>query len=274
MRRLTSFVIALAAVVSLSASARAASLIFETHPDQAGNEGDLCPAPCMEIHIFLDASGTLPDLTPINTLPIQSIQFDIKISNGATVATLWIPDEIGTPNNGQSDDANVFFRARHDFPSSTTLATRDIPWTLSSTVAKSPNASFDARVAHAAPAPFTPAGLKTDMTVVQGTATTPATPNCTADDPFLCDLVSSHIVLDQVYLGRFNATVTGTSINVGNFTGDGALLNLLKALNGNPDAHCDFVEGKCEIPVPTPEPMSVILLGAALAGLGFVRRRS
>jgi hypothetical protein len=262
MRRLTSFVLALAAAVSISGTSNAAMLIFEQGADRFGTDPALCPAPCFEINMWLQTEAGE------EALPIQSIQMDVGISDGGVAADFWTPPD---ENNGTTDDGTVGVKYR---PTSTATkqTITELPWNLSSTVAQSPAAGFDARIVHAASNPFTMTSLNATMNLSNGTGLPALTdPTCSAGelDPELCELVRTRATQGQIFLGMFKATVTGTSINVGNITGDGTLLTQEVApLNGQ---SCDFVEGRCTVGA---EPSGVILLGAALAGLGFLRRRS
>jgi hypothetical protein len=250
MPRLAGFALAAVVAFQITSSSRAAVLIFEQGPDRTGLDPALCPAPCFEINMWLGTSGAEAFLV------IQAIQMDIAIADGGTVAALWTPF---AENNGTTDDANVGVRLRSP------IGTRvlELPWTLSSTVAKSPVPEFDVRLVHAADNPFTARSLDAEINAPLGPGPLP-TPACVDSDPDLCELVRTRIGQGQIFLGRFNATMTGASIEVDNLAGTGALIGLLPVAGSS----CDFIEGRCTIP----ESPSVILLGAALAGLGFLRR--
>jgi hypothetical protein len=252
MRRLAGFVLASAVALQISSSSRAAVLIFEQGPDRFGLDPALCPAPCFEINIWLRTTPAEALLT------IQAIQMDIVMGDGGTVASLWTPP---AENNGATDDAKVSVRIRTVFGP----RTFELPWSLSSTVARSPVAGFDVRLVHAASDPFTARSLDATLNAppVPGLLPTPA---CVDSDPELCEFVRTRAGQGQIFLGRFNATVTGTSIRYDNLVGDGSLIARLPARG----PACDFIEGYCTIP----EPPSTIGLGSALAGLVFLRRRS
>ena len=141
MRRLSNFVVAFAAAMSVGTSAFAAGIYFQT---VAATATSICVAPCFQVQMF--AQDTVN-----GTTPIQAIQFDINVVNSdagkvlisdVVVANLPVPP--ATNGNAQAGNANV----EDDLGN---IAV--IPFELSATVGKSPQPGFDALVVDASAFP-------------------------------------------------------------------------------------------------------------------------
>jgi hypothetical protein len=153
----------------LATSAQAVQLHFEAWPTPSP---ETCPAPCYQMRMFLQVDPW--DLAQ----QIGAIQMDVRVVEGAFPAQLAsFPDR-----NANSDQGNVH--------------SGNLPWNLTSAVARSPAMNFDARMVHAASSPFS----------VEGLADRVSDPATTCIDSRKCGFVEEALALNRVYLGFINVT--------------------------------------------------------------------
>lgn len=153
---------------------------------------------------------------PTRNLEIQALQFDVAIVSGVTAAKLPVPPA----SSNQAASGNV----------------GGAPWTLSATVGKSPREEFDALVVNAAAAPFTLSSAQAWFDA-----------GCEGAN---CSILGDGLAADRLYLGRFNATLTGdASFRIDGITGDGAAIQELRAFHTP-----DWAPPSSPPPVASPAP--------------------
>jgi hypothetical protein len=237
----------------LATSARAIELHFEAWPTASG---ETCVAPCYQMRMFLQVNPWDPHQQ------INSLLMDIDIQSGAVPAQL--PVFPARDDNAGPGNVHTRFNA-------------NLPWNLSSAVAKSPTEGFHALMVHAARTAFT----------VQGLADLVDDPSTNCADLDKCGFVEEALAQHRVYLGFINVTRAGSPstdgqphddpifgadtpqgvpffvVRVGNLTGTGDAV----------EAAGDLVRsgGTGWIPF-LPEPSPALLLVAALAAMVELRR--
>jgi len=255
MRRLMNFAIALAAAMVLSAGAKAAQIVLDVTTPAAQAALDAgCAAPCFEVKAYLALNSD--ELT----IPIESIQFEVRAGDGATIPVLPSPPA----TNALAISPNSF----------SLVGFTNGPWGLNSSVGESPNRNqadpakvFQGLWVLAANAPFTFNAFAANY---------PTVPQCAGATcaSLVAGVNGIHVgseIFHAIYLGSIHATITGTFFDVGNIQGTQDVINDIRAFHTGAGGRLDCVDGIC---AATPEPAGIVMLGFALAGFALARRRA
>jgi len=164
---------------------------------------------------------------PTRNLEIHALQFDVAITGGGTAAHLPVPPA------SSAQAANGNFGAA--------------PWSLSATVGRSPDAGFDALVVNAAAEPFSVDSVQTLFDA-----------GCSGPN---CSFIGAGLASNRIYLGRFNATLTGDpSFRISGITGLGAAISELRAFHTPDEVVPQPPPPASPPPLPSPPPISEPLL--------------
>jgi hypothetical protein len=166
-----------ATLLLVATSAEAVQLHFEAWPAPSS---ETCTAPCYQVRMFLQVEPSDSDQD------ILAIQMNVDVRSGAVPAQLPVHPQ----RNSNAGSGNIQIGA-------TGTATVNVPWDLSSAVAKSPLEGFDATLVHAADVTFTVGGLA-DLLDDPSTS-------C-VDDVSKCAFVLEALEKHRIYLGFFNVT--------------------------------------------------------------------
>ncbi len=205
MVRAAAAILAISGLLGVGRGASAATFFFQAVQT---TETAICPAPCYQVRMFYEDRS--------RTLPIQAVQFFVKISGSATVGSLPVPP--ARNSNAERPEMHLDYQDGSTF---------DL-WNLAGYGAvMSLNPDFEVMVINAgepfvtldAPVPGSP---EADAGTVGLQGLWDSRSACSPTSS--CDIAGPSLAVDRIYLGRFNVTWYGGAVGarVALITGNGA----------------------------------------------------